>query len=322
MALKHPYSAQSVVELYLREIYKLHGFPSSIVSDRDPVFLSAFYRELFRLQGVQLAKSTAYHPQTDGQIEVVNRCLETYLRCMTHQHPERWFHWLPMAKWWCNTTYHSSLHITPYVAVYGTIPPIHVPYVPGDSQNNAVDQLLKDREMALQVMKYHLERAQPRMKHQANKHRVDKEFQIGDMVYVKLRPYRQYSVEFQANNKLAPLFFGPFKVEDKIGKVAYKLILPTGSEIHLVFHVSQLKKKVPPTAQLSDPTAVSPNPTPVAILQRRIVKRGNATATKLLIKWSTGTDASATWEFAEEIRKKFPNFDLEAKFLGECNVMK
>lgn len=92
-ALKHPYSAQLVAAIYLKEIYKLHGFPSTIVRDRDPVFLSAFWTELFNLQSVQLAKSTAYYAHTDGQTEVVNRCLETYLRFMTHHNLERWLHW-------------------------------------------------------------------------------------------------------------------------------------------------------------------------------------------------------------------------------------
>lgn len=98
-ALKHPYTAESLAKIYLNQVYKLHGFPEFIISDRDVVFQSVFCKSLFKLAGVQLQMSTTHHPQTDGQSERVNKCLETYLRCMTHVKPKKWVRWLAMAEW-------------------------------------------------------------------------------------------------------------------------------------------------------------------------------------------------------------------------------
>ena len=112
MALSHPYTAAVVAQIFLDNIYRLHGLPNSIVSDRDKIFVSQFWQELFKLMGTQLKLSTSYHPQTEGQTEVVNRSLQTYLRCMSSERPKDWVNWLPLAKWWYNTSYHSSIRTT------------------------------------------------------------------------------------------------------------------------------------------------------------------------------------------------------------------
>jgi hypothetical protein len=97
-ALQHPFTASIMAQLFMDHIFKLHGMPHSTVSNRDPTFTSNFCQELFRLQGTQFHLITTYHPQTDGQTEVVNKCLETYLRCVTFERHNQWAQWLPLVE--------------------------------------------------------------------------------------------------------------------------------------------------------------------------------------------------------------------------------
>ncbi|KAK0595996.1 hypothetical protein LWI29_011826 [Acer saccharum] len=124
LALTHPFTAQQVAHLFFDQIHKLHGVPTTIVSDRDKIFTSTFWQQLFKLVGTKLCLSSAYHPQTDGQSERLNQCLENYLRCMTSARPMKWAWWLPMAEWWYNTNFHTALTMTPFEALYGYKPPL------------------------------------------------------------------------------------------------------------------------------------------------------------------------------------------------------
>ena len=98
MALSHPYIAAKVANLYLHYVFKLHGMPSTIVSNRDLVFTSHSWKELMKLQGVSLAMSSAYHPQSYGQTKVVNKSLEHYLRAFAADRPSTWVEWLPLVE--------------------------------------------------------------------------------------------------------------------------------------------------------------------------------------------------------------------------------
>ncbi|MCI02057.1 transposon TF2-1 polyprotein, partial [Trifolium medium] len=128
VAQKTEYTSKSVAEAFMCHIVKLHGIPKSIVSDRDKVFTSSFWQNLFKLQGTSLAMSTAYHPQTDGQSEALNKCLEMYLRCFTFQNPKEWYKLLPMAEYWYNTAHHTSAGMTPSKALYGREAPTLIRY--------------------------------------------------------------------------------------------------------------------------------------------------------------------------------------------------
>lgn len=113
IALSHPFTELAVAKEYLIQIYNVHGIPKSIVSKRDRIFLSNFLQELFRHLGSKLQLSTTYHPQIDGQIEILNKCFEGYFRCMTSEKLSNWVTWLSLAEWWYNNTYHSTIKITP-----------------------------------------------------------------------------------------------------------------------------------------------------------------------------------------------------------------
>ncbi|RVW97424.1 Transposon Ty3-G Gag-Pol polyprotein [Vitis vinifera] len=292
MLLPHPYTAKMVAQVFLDSVYKLHGLPHSITCDRDPIFTSVFWQEFFKLQGVSLQLSTAYHPQTDGQTEVVNRCIETYLRCMAGDNPSQWANWISLAEFWYNTSYHSSLKMSPFEALYGYAPPLQIPYFPKDSNVEAVDRVLNERESWLQLLKHHLSKAQQRMKIQADKNSMH-----------------------SGGPKLQPRYYGPFKVIDRIGTVAYQLQLPPDAQIHNVFHVSLLKP-AHASIQACSSLPISNTSTtllPQAILDRRLVKRHNVPAVQLLIHWVDKSPADASWEFADDLKRRFPAFFLEDK---------
>jgi transposase InsO family protein len=120
--LAHPYTAAMVASLFVNHIYKLHGLPETIVSDRDPVFTSRFWQELFRTIGSELKMSTPYHPATNGQTERLNQCVETYLRCFVHSCPKKWSEWISLAEYWYNTNHHSTLNSSPFMVFYGYEP--------------------------------------------------------------------------------------------------------------------------------------------------------------------------------------------------------
>lgn len=126
--------------------------PKSIVSDRV-VFTATFWRELFKLQGTELTMSSAYHPQFDGQTEVINRSLEQYLQAFVSDRPHIWTDWLHLVEFWFNTNYHNSTKMTPFEALYDYSPPRLLDYVPGTTQADAVDNLLQSRHDLLLFLK-------------------------------------------------------------------------------------------------------------------------------------------------------------------------
>jgi transposase InsO family protein len=184
--LAHPYSVTTVAHKLFSEIVRLHGLPKSIVSDRDVIFASRFYQELFRLSAMKLQMTSAYHPQSDDQSEIVNKIITMYLRCFTGDRPKEWIRWLPWAEFCYNTAYHKSTRTTPFKLVYGHDPPQLKTYSPGDAAVPSVDDLVTERDQFLEQTKVRLQESQDYYnKYYDNKH-TDRSFQVGDWVWLKL----------------------------------------------------------------------------------------------------------------------------------------
>lgn len=164
-----------------------------------------------------------------------------------------------MAEFWYNSSYHSALGRSPFEVLYGHSPRNFGLTDASVSPVPDVAALMAERATMWASVRQHLLHAEQRMKSQADKGRSERQFNIGDYVFLRFQPYVQSSLAPRAHQKLCFKFFGPYKVVDKIGSVAYKLLLPLGSSIHPVFHVSLLKP-APPSASPPSSSQVPPPP--------------------------------------------------------------
>lgn len=135
------------------------------------IFIGHFWQSLFKSLGTQLKLSTAYHPQSDGQSERLNQCLEAYLRCMCSQRPKSWSEWLSLIEWWYNTHYHSGAQLTPFQALYGYTAPHLSFHQFGQISDPPAKQFSAVRNQLLQLLKHNLIQAQNRIKTYADAHR-------------------------------------------------------------------------------------------------------------------------------------------------------
>lgn len=243
-ALPTNFTAYKVADLFVSMVCKHHGLPKSIMSDRDLIFISCFWSDLFIL----LCMSSSYYPHTDGQTKVMNCTIEQYLCASVHATPSHWIRFLPRAEFHYNTLVHIASGLSPFQVMFGKRPPIIPYYIVGTSSIDACDSVLISREEIMSLLCKNLANAQAKMKEYADKNRREVNLDVGSCVYVKLQPHRQVSLSGAKYHKLSRRFHGPFFVTARIGPVAYKLALPSYSKIHNVFHCSLLKlHEGPPT---------------------------------------------------------------------------
>lgn len=169
-ALSHPFNAITVATAFMETIQKLHRTPKIIVSNRDPIFIANFWTKLFSCWGTQLAHSSSYHPQSDGKTEIVNKCLEGYLRCFVSDKRTQWVKWLNLAEWWYNTSFHMATKMSPFMVLYGYHPPSITSSLRYQSKVQAVEEHIENQQQVLQLLKDNLTMAQNRMKQQADQH--------------------------------------------------------------------------------------------------------------------------------------------------------
>lgn len=238
------YTTERLCQIYLQEVVRLHGVPVSIVSDRDPRFTSKFWSSFQKAFGTSLNLSTAYHPETDGQTERVNRVLEDMLRACILDFKGKWQSYIPLVEFAYNNSYHSSIGMAPFEALYGR--PCRSPLCwaeVGDSKLLGPD-LVQETTEKIALIRDRLRTAQSRQKSYADSRRKDLEFEAGDHVLLKVSPTRGV-MRFGKKGKLSPRFIGPFEILERIGPVAYRLALPPNlTGVHNVFHVSMLRKYV------------------------------------------------------------------------------
>jgi len=226
-------TALEATKLHLDHTVKQFGLPEIIISDRDPLFVSKTYRSLMKFCKIKQWTSTAYHPQTDGETEQVNRELKTYLQVFWKHIPEDWDKYLPMAKFTYNGRPHSVTKQTPFYLMYGSEPiglPVAFPKTNVPAVEEQISKLLKARddtwaahELAQQVQIKQSKKNSP-------------PFSKGDLVWLDAHNLNR-GYQFQ---KMASLQEGPFKIIEVLGPVMYKLQLPVQWEIHNVIHGSHL----------------------------------------------------------------------------------
>ena len=225
-------TAPEVAKLFVDNVVRLHGVPSSIVSDRDKNFTSHFWQTVRELWGIEERMSTAFHPQTDGQTERVNRVLEEYLRSYVGPLHDDWDTYLSMAEFAINNAKQSSTGMSPFYMTYGCHPRMPDRLGLASRETPAAIQYVQNIERAVSQAKSALAEAQGRMKNYYNSKRRDVSYEPGELVLLSTTNLR---LKVPGSGKLLPRFVGPFPVEKLVGKAAYKLTLPPSMTVHPVF---------------------------------------------------------------------------------------
>ena len=195
----------------------------------------------------------------------------------------------------------------------------------GDSRAPKAKDWIQDSQDILKILKENLQTAQNQQKMYADKHRIERSFEVGDLVYLRLQPYRQPSLKKKGAEKLKPRFYGPYKIIRKVGEVAYELELPQESKIHNVFHVSSLKKTlgqhIAPSTELPPLDDGLLILIPERIIQTRERKLRNRVIREYLVQWKELPPEDATWEGEQVLQHPNLKFLEDKQSLAGRTVM-
>ncbi|WVZ70633.1 hypothetical protein U9M48_019281 [Paspalum notatum var. saurae] len=251
--------------------------------------------------GTKLIRSSAYHPQTSGQVEGVNQILEDMLMACALTYSTKWDECLPLAEFAYNNSYQKSLEMAPFEAHYGE----RVTFGP---------DLVTQAEEQVKFIHSNLKKIQSRQQSYFDRRRRPLAFEEGDQVYLRVSPMKGVH-RFGVKGKLAPRYVGPFKITERCGSVAYRLELPPHlAAVHDVFHVSQLKKCLRVPEEVVDTSQVQIQPyltyeeKPIRILDQKQRSTRRRAINFFKVQWSNHSEEEATWEQEEFLQTKYPCF--------------
>ncbi|GLB44698.1 putative retrotransposable element tf2 155 kda protein type 1-like [Lyophyllum shimeji] len=296
-------TAMGAANLYRKHVWKLHGLPDAFVSDRGPQFVAEFTRELYRLLGIKLSTSTAYHPQSDGQTERVNQELEQYLRVFCNERQDDWDDLLPEAEFQYNNHVHSATKFTPFMLDTGRNPRMGFEPRPLNSNNETANEFFERMKLAQEEAKAALAKAKDDMARYYDQRRIPApEYKPGDRVYLDASDIQTT----RPSKKLSHRYLGPYTIERQVGPLAYKLRLPRSmSRLHPVFNAVKLRL-APPDPIPGRRARPPPPPTLIDdeewfdvedILDSRFFRR----KLQYKVKWKGYGYEDASWEPVENV---------------------
>ena len=280
--VKDTITAREMVPLFLTHIIRHVGIPDSIVSDRGPQFISDFWNEFCRRIGTKLKLSTANHPQTNSQTEIVNQYFDQRLRPYLNHYQDDWDDWVCIIDYQQASLWHESIGQSPFLTEHGYNPrtsfdwesALSAQEVTPKERLNQQDArtLIKHLHQCWQVAQGNMKQAQDRYAIQANKHRREPNFSVSDKVWVLSKHWKTDRLSKKLSNQNE----GPFEILEQVGH-SYRLKLPDSVKVHPVFHAEYLRKA--PEDPL--PGQQTPNPLPVKVDQSSKYKVDFIRAVKL-----------------------------------------
>ncbi|GJV27436.1 putative reverse transcriptase domain-containing protein [Tanacetum coccineum] len=304
---------EKLMQLYLKEVVYRHGVPVLIISDRDSHFMSRFWRSLQKALGTNLDMSTAYHPQTDDQSKRTIQMLEDMLRACVIDFGSSWDRHLPLVEFSYNNSYHASIKAAPYEALFGHKCRSPVCWSEVRDSQLIGPELIRDTTKKIVQIKNRLLTARSRQKSYANKRTKPLEFKVGDMVLLKVSPWKGV-VHFGKREKLSQRYIRPFKILARVGHVAYTLELPKELKgIHNTFYVSNLKKCLAEgdIVVLMDEIQLDYKlhmiEEPVEVVDREVKRLKQSRIPIVKVCWNSQRGPEFTWEREDPIKKKYPH---------------